>query len=196
MTTARPRYRHYGTTAIDECISPKSAPPNTTRHPAKPPTKPSRKPLRKTQPSKSANATPHKLIERRYRYRLQSEIDNLTSKVPAWELDASSAITKTTTNIEIDIEDSDHPLAAKKRSKASAIAAAAKHLEHLERDNEKKANFIRNLQEQIEGLQKLVRCDECPILRCWQSGGNRMMVEVPSAAGGALEEQQQGGASL
>lgn len=113
--------------------------------------------------TQSSTRTPHNLIERRYRYKLQSEIDNLTSKVPGWDLDASASSG-------IDIENANYTV-TKNRSKASAIAAAAKHLEHLERDNEKKADFIRNLQEQIEGLQKLVHCDDCSILRCLQAKG-------------------------
>lgn len=66
----------------------------------------------------------------------------------------------------MDIENAEHSL--KGRSKASAIAAAAKHIECLERDNEDKAMFVETLQAQIEGLQKLVRCDDCAILRCLQ----------------------------
>jgi hypothetical protein len=101
--------------------------------------------------------TPHNLIERRYRHKLQSELDNLTSKIPGWETESP---------VGIDIENAEHAL--KSRSKASAIAAAAKHIERLERDNESKALFVKKLQGQIEGLQKLVHCDDCAILRCLQ----------------------------
>jgi hypothetical protein len=102
--------------------------------------------------------TPHNLIERRYRHKLQSELDNLTSKIPGWETESHVA--------GLDIENAEHTL--KSRSKASAIAAAAKHIERLERDNESKALFVMKLQGQIEGLQKLVHCDDCAILRCLQ----------------------------
>jgi hypothetical protein len=104
-----------------------------------------------------SNRTPHNLIERRYRHKLQSELDNLTSKIPGWDTESPDGI---------DIENSD--IALKSRSKASAIAAAAKHIESLERDNESKALFVKTLQGQIEGLQKLVHCDDCSIMRCLQ----------------------------
>jgi hypothetical protein len=104
-----------------------------------------------------SNRTPHNLIERRYRYKLQSELDNLTSKIPGWDTESP---------VGIDIENVE--VALKSRSKASAIAAAAKHIESLERDNESKALFVKTLQGQIEGLQKLVHCDDCAIMRCLQ----------------------------
>jgi hypothetical protein len=103
------------------------------------------------------NRTPHNLIERRYRHKLQSELDNLTSKIPGWETESPVAM---------DIENAEHAL--KSRSKASAIAAAAEHIESLERDNKSKALFVKKLQGQIEGLQKLVHCDDCAVMRCLQ----------------------------
>jgi 23S rRNA G2069 N7-methylase RlmK/C1962 C5-methylase RlmI len=99
---------------------------------------------------KRLSRTPHYLIERRYRNKLQVEFDNLASKIPDGEM--------------IDVDNAEQSL--KGRSKASAIAAAAKHIETLERENESKAMFVRALQEQIEDLQKLVNCDDCPVLRC------------------------------
>jgi hypothetical protein len=104
-----------------------------------------------------SNRTPHNLIERRYRHKLQSELDNLTSKIPGWDTESPDGI---------DIENAE--VALKSRSKASAIAAAAKHIDSLERDNESKALFVKTLQGQIEGLQKLVHCDDCAIMRCLQ----------------------------
>jgi hypothetical protein len=104
-----------------------------------------------------SNRTPHNLSERRYRHKLQSELDNLTSKIPGWDTESPDGV---------DIENAD--IALKSRSKASAIAAAAKHIETLERDNESKALFVKTLQGQIEGLQKLVHCDDCSIMRCLQ----------------------------
>jgi hypothetical protein len=104
-----------------------------------------------------SNRTPHNLIERRYRHKLQLELDNLTSKIPGWDTESPFGI---------DIENAE--VALKSRSKASAIAAAAKHIESLKRNNESKALFVKTLQEQIEGLQKLVHCDDCAIMRCLQ----------------------------
>jgi hypothetical protein len=104
-----------------------------------------------------SNRTPHNLIERRYRHKLQSELDNLTSKIPGWDMEDP---------VGIDIENAEAAL--KSRSKASAIAAAAKHIDSLKRDNESKALFVKTLQGQIEGLQKLVNCDDCAVMRCLQ----------------------------
>jgi hypothetical protein len=66
----------------------------------------------------------------------------------------------------IDIENAEAAL--KSRSKASAIAAAAKHIDSLKRDNESKSLFVKTLLWQIEGLQKLVNCDDCAVMRCLQ----------------------------
>ena len=145
----------------DEQMTPHSATSGSSAVRSPPELKAPRKTSSKGQvPAPATNhstRTPHNLIERRYRHKLQSELDNLTSKIPGWETESSVAI---------DIENAEHAL--KSRSKASAIAAAAKHIERLERDNESKALFVKKLQGQIEGLQKLVHCDDCAILRCLQ----------------------------
>ena len=145
----------------DEQMTPHSATSGSSAVRSPPELKAPRKTSSKGQvPAPATNhstRTPHNLIERRYRHKLQSELDNLTSKIPGWETESP---------IGIDIENAEHAL--KSRSKASAIAAAAKHIERLERDNESKALFVKKLQGQIEGLQKLVHCDDCAILRCLQ----------------------------
>jgi hypothetical protein len=145
----------------DEQMTPHSATSGSSAVRSPPELKAPRKTSSKGQvPAPATNhstRTPHNLIERRYRHKLQSELDNLTSKIPGWETESP---------VGIDIENAEHAL--KSRSKASAIAAAAKHIERLESDNESKALFVKELQGQIEGLQKLVHCDDCAILRCLQ----------------------------
>ena len=145
----------------DEQVTPRSATSNSSAIRSPPELKAPRRTSSKGQVPAPATShstrTPHNLIERRYRHKLQSELDNLTSKIPGWETESP---------VGIDIENAEHAL--KSRSKASAIAAAAKHIERLERDNESKAMFVKKLQGQIEGLQKLVHCDDCAILRCLQ----------------------------
>ena len=147
----------------DEQLTPSATPSASSTLRSPPPLKaPRRTTPHKSQVSALAvthpNRTPHNLIERRYRHKLQSELDNLTSKIPGWDTTESAD--------GIDIESAE--VALKNRSKASAIAAAAKHIEALERDNESKALFVETLQGQIEGLQKLVHCDDCAIMRCLQ----------------------------
>jgi hypothetical protein len=78
------------------------------------------------------------------------EFDNLASKVPGGET--------------VDVGNAERSL--KGRSKAFVIVAAAEHIETLVRENERKDIFVRVLQEQIEDLQKLVNCNDCPVLRC------------------------------
>lgn len=107
--------------------------------------------------TRKSKRTPHNLVERRYRRNLQDRIDQLASKVPGWEINSPR---------KHDIENAE--LAINRRSKASAIAAAAKHIDNLERDIAMKDEFVKALQEQIQGLQRLVRRDDCSILRCLQ----------------------------
>ena len=169
ISTSATAKRPHGQLGLDEVfngdgqLTPHSATTSassTLRSP--PPLKAPRRTSHKSQVSALAvtypNRTPHNLIERRYRHKLQSELDNLTSKIPGWDTTESTD--------RIDIESAE--VALKSRSKASAIAAAAKHIETLERDNESKALFVETLQGQIEGLQKLVHCDDCEIVRCLQ----------------------------
>lgn len=68
-----------------------------------------------------------------------------------------------------DSEDLHHTM--KGPSKALVIAAAVKHIENLESDAIKKKKFIKALQEQIEGLQRLVRDSDCAIRRHMQTNG-------------------------
>jgi len=116
----------------------------------------------KSQPSASATTKstriPHNLIERRYRRKLQDQLDHLATKIPGCGTGSPRGL---------DVEDAD--FAIHRRSKASAMAAAAKHIDDLERDIAKKDNFVKALQEQIQGLQKLVNCDDCSIVRCLQA---------------------------
>jgi hypothetical protein len=49
------------------------------------------------------------------------------------------------------------------------MAAAAKYIDDLERDMAQRDNFVTALQEQIQGLQKLVNCDDCAIVRNLQA---------------------------
>ncbi|KAM0705459.1 hypothetical protein Q7P35_006818 [Cladosporium inversicolor] len=111
-------------------------------------------------PTKKPTRIPHNLIERRYRRNLQDHLDHLASKIPGWGMGSPRGGP--------DLENAN--FAIHRRSKASAMAAAAKHIDDLDRDIAKKDDFVEALQEQIQGLQKLVSCDDCSIVRCLQAG--------------------------
>jgi hypothetical protein len=103
----------------------------------------------------------HSQVERRYRNTIKFHLDILTTKLPALkEIRASTP----------DPEESNCII--KGPSKALVIASAVKHIESLESDNAEAKRFIRALQEQIEGLQNLVRDSDCAIRHHLQADGN------------------------
>lgn len=113
----------------------------------------------KREPTSSTNPIPtqtsHKLVERRYRHNLKTNLDNLSMKLPALkDVYACSSL---------DIEDSGRIVKAP--PKAAVIAAAASYIERLESEKVEVNDFVNALQEQVVGLQKLVRCDDCAVLQ-------------------------------
>jgi hypothetical protein len=119
--------------------------------------KPSNKHQKQVLATRAARV-PHSIIERRYRHNLKSHLDILTTKLPTFKKSCDSML---------DIEDSNRRI--KDPSKADVIAAAVKHIEELQSENARRKEFTSALQEQIQGLQKLVRCDDCSILRYLQA---------------------------
>ncbi|KAM0703817.1 hypothetical protein Q7P35_009756 [Cladosporium inversicolor] len=112
--------------------------------------------------SRSSNKStplPHKLIERRYRDRMATQLDNLSAKLPAL-----------TSGFPCTEDAEDLPRCLKRPPKAAIVAAAIKHIDLLERELRETRTFVERLQEQVGGLQKLVKCDECSLLRCFESG--------------------------
>ncbi|KAM0705455.1 hypothetical protein Q7P35_006814 [Cladosporium inversicolor] len=111
--------------------------------------------------SRSSNKStrlPHKLIERRYRDKMATQLNNLSAKLPA--LISSFPYTE-------DAEDL--PRCLKGPPKAAIVAAAVKHIDLLERELRETKTFVERLQEQVAGLQKFVKCDECSLLRYFES---------------------------
>jgi hypothetical protein len=115
-------------------------------------------------PKGRSSRVSHSHIERRYRNNIKLQLDALTTKLPAMR--DNYACTP-------DGEDSHHTV--KGPSKALVIAAAVKHIESLETDTIKTKKFIKALQEQIEGLQGLVRESDCAIRRHLQANGISQM---------------------
>jgi glutaredoxin 2 len=94
----------------------------------------------------------HSQVERRYRNTIKFHLDILTTKLLILKkIRASSS----------DAEESS--FTTKSPSKAFVIASAAKLIESLESENAESKQFIKALQEQIEGLQNLVRGGDCAI---------------------------------
>jgi hypothetical protein len=100
----------------------------------------------------------HSHIERRYRNNIKLHLDALTIKLPAMKESCTSAAYA-----------GDPGCIFKGPSKALVIASAVKHIEGLEGDKVKTEEFIRALQNQIEGLQNLVRVSDRAIRRYLQA---------------------------
>ncbi|KAF2773378.1 hypothetical protein EJ03DRAFT_253260, partial [Teratosphaeria nubilosa] len=102
---------------------------------------------------------PHNLIERRYRDNLNSQIEALRLTVPALR-DAYDCTSP-------DVEESGLATVApaKLPSKAVIISTAVDYVKQLENEKLKLQAATKSLQEQVAGLQKLVRCDDCAILQ-------------------------------
>ncbi|KAK6433567.1 hypothetical protein LTR95_010257 [Oleoguttula sp. CCFEE 5521] len=118
-----------------------------------------RQPLKRpdlTPPTKSSRI-PHSVVERRYRNNIRSQLDALTSKVP---------VLKESYPCSLDIEDSSRSM--KGPSKAVVISAATRYIERLDAENMRSVEFVKSLQDQIVGLQSLVRCDERSVLKYLQ----------------------------
>jgi hypothetical protein len=121
-------------------------------------------PFTKRQCPSSSNCqplqTPHSIIERRYRHKIKFQLDSLVTKIPA--LKKISAGTSA-------IGNPDH--LTKSPSKALVIASAVEHIEKLESDSAKTNKFVKALQEQITGLQDLVRENDVAVDYHLQAGG-------------------------
>jgi len=125
----------------------------TPSHPT--PSRPTapRRPTQSSAPSRPGRL-PHSVIERRYRDNLNRQLDTLRNRLPNFkESFACSA----------EIEDSGLP--AKWPSKAIIIAAAIRYIEQIESERDRAKAHAKGLQDQVDGLQKLVRCDDCSIMK-------------------------------
>ncbi|KAK5700339.1 hypothetical protein LTR17_023014 [Elasticomyces elasticus] len=98
---------------------------------------------------------PHNLIERRYRDNLNHQIEVLRDELPTFK-----SIVACTGDIETTIS-----LGAKWPSKAVVIVAAVQYIALLEQERGQVNARNTLLCEQVEGLQKLVRCDDCSIVK-------------------------------
>lgn len=108
-------------------------------------------------PQPQRGRVPHNLVERRYRENLKYLVQALGQRLPSLE-GAYQCVAAA------DIEDS----TVRPPSKATIIAAAINYIEQLEFEKEQARGRIGSLREQVDGLQKLVRCDDCSILKYFE----------------------------
>ena len=94
---------------------------------------------------------PHHVIERRYRDNLNGQIEALRLVIVS-HADAKAE----------DVEDGGFPKAP---SKAEVIASATDYIKDLEKTVERLQAQERALKEQVTGLEKLVRCEDCSVLQ-------------------------------
>jgi len=98
---------------------------------------------------------PHHVIERRYRDNLNGQIEKLRTCIPSLAAEGCSYTS--------DLEDD--PTPAKCPSKASVIVSAQMYIKELEEQQARLQSNTRALREQVTGLQKLVRCDDCSVVK-------------------------------
>jgi hypothetical protein len=106
-------------------------------------------------------------VERRYRDKMKAQLDSLYSKLPA--LKSSYPCT-------LEVEES--PRTLKGPPKAVVIAGAVRYIEQLESELEESKLFVERLQKQVAGLQKLVKCDDCSLLRYFENANNQSAARV------------------
>jgi len=102
---------------------------------------------------------PHHVIERRYRDNLNGQIEKLRTCIPSLATDGCSPTS--------DMEDD--PMPVKCPSKASVIVSAQAYIKELEEQQARLQSNTRALREQVTGLQKLVRCDDCSVVKYFNS---------------------------
>lgn len=119
---------------------------------------------------------PHTIIERRYRDNLNTQIETLRLTLPSLKNAylCSSSSSSSSGGATIDVEDAALP--PRLPSKAMIIATAATYIKELESERDVAEENVRNLQQQVVDLQKLIQCNDCSILQYLQavggSGGN------------------------
>lgn len=118
---------------------------------------------------------PHTIIERRYRDNLNTQIETLRLTLPSLKnAYLCSSSSSSSAGATIDVEDAALP--PRLPSKAMIIATAATYIKELESERDVAEENVRNLQQQVVDLQKLIQCNDCSILQYLQavggSGGN------------------------
>lgn len=129
-------------------------------------------PLTPQRPMRPHRRIPHTIIERRYRDNLNTQIETLRLTLPSLKnayLCSSSSSSAGGGGATIDVEDAALP--PRLPSKAMIIATAATYIKELESERDVAEENVRNLQQQVVDLQKLIQCNDCSILQYLQAVG-------------------------
>lgn len=111
-------------------------------------------------PAAKRNRIPHSIVERRYRNNINAQIETLATKVPIGRQRCAS-------NNTLDIEEL-AAYQARGPSKAEVLTSTIAYIEQLEEKSKSADAAMNTMRAQIAGLQKLVQCDDCAILREFQ----------------------------
>ncbi|KAK4508555.1 hypothetical protein PRZ48_002294 [Zasmidium cellare] len=117
----------------------------------------------------SRGRVPHNLVERRYRDNLNNQIESLRLTLPSLK-DAQPCT-------DITLEDTSSP---RMPSKAVIISTAATYIKDMENERTRLLAANKALQEQVSGLQKLVRCDDCNVLQYLNTMNLAVQLPTPS----------------
>lgn len=112
-------------------------------------------------PAAKRNRIPHSIVERRYRNNINAQIDALATKVPLTSQRQRCASST------LDIEEL-AAYQARGPSKAEVLASTISYIEQLEEKSKNADAAMNAMRAQIAGLQKLVQCDDCAILKEFQ----------------------------
>jgi len=133
-----------------------------------PTTTPANKTNRASRPLRG-HRVPHRLVERRYRDNLNGQIEALMMAIPSMREAQAYSISNT-----------DNPgVLARMPSKTAIITAAVEHINELHAQEAKWSEAETTRQDQVPGLQRLARCDDCSIAQYLQSVNNQGQTMSP-----------------
>lgn len=108
--------------------------------------------------------TPHKLVERRYREAMNGQFDALKSKVPGLgEMDASLAVASGNDGHDEDLRL--HDAQFKIPTKGAIIIGAVGYIDELTAEKNALSAQVARLASQVDGLQRLVNCNDCSVMK-------------------------------
>ena len=108
--------------------------------------------------------TPHKLVERRYRETLNGQFDALKSKLPQL-VDGERSLATPPSDEDLDEDGAVRPPLYKNPSKGTIMTTAAGYIDELVAEKALLHDQVDRLTDQVNGLQKLVQCDDCAVMK-------------------------------
>ena len=105
--------------------------------------------------------TPHKLVERRYRETLNGQFDALKLKVPRL-VETEKSMSSTSDSDEVDDL---AQLPYKTPTKGTIMMNAVEYIDELTAEKEALNARVARLSLQVDGLQKLVHCEDCLVMQ-------------------------------